>query len=412
MKVRLADIQDIEPKRDHGDIRALKESIKDVGLICPVAITEDYRLLAGRRRYQALIELGWEEVDCHIIPINGDRLLAFRIALHENLKRKPLTDPEVAMAIKEYDELKRKLEGEQPRGKHHSSPHCGDDGWTQDKTATDLGISRQAVGKAVEIATAIDKYPELITEPSGQSILLGYKAREIHKQRAEDVKQLTSLENLILGDARIELKKLADDSIDCVITDPPYGISYVSGYREYANDVTISMAGDSPTDALDLWGEVCPMLADKMKANSHLYVFTSWKVYPQFMTITMQYFKIKNLLIWVKNNWSMGDLFGNYAEQYEMIIFATKGNRELLGARPTNVLLADRVPNNQLMHAAEKPIELIEKLLRHSTIEGELVVDPFSGTGAILKAAKNLNRQWLGIDIDEGTYQIALQRLS
>ena len=78
--------------------------------------------------------------------------------------------PEVAAAIKEYDELKREKEGSARRGERTdlTSLHCGEV-WTQDKTAKDLGISRQAVNKAIKIAEAIEEHPEL-AKLSGQRI--------------------------------------------------------------------------------------------------------------------------------------------------------------------------------------------------------------------------------------------------
>jgi len=88
------------------------------------------------------------EVECHILPVNGDRLKAFRIAPNENLKRKPLTDCEVATAIKEYHEIKRKLEGAKPRGNPNLA-QCNILGaWTQAQSAADLSISQPAVVKA------------------------------------------------------------------------------------------------------------------------------------------------------------------------------------------------------------------------------------------------------------------------
>lgn len=163
MKVALSNIKSIQPRRDHGDIAGLKASIAEVGLINPLTLDSDYNLLAGRRRFQAVTELGWTDVDCHILPVNGDQLKAFRVTLDENLKRKPLTDLEVATAIKEYDELKHKLAGQAKGGTRtdlgHSVTEVG--GWSYQKTADDLGISKAAVVKATKITTAIERHPEL-----------------------------------------------------------------------------------------------------------------------------------------------------------------------------------------------------------------------------------------------------------
>lgn len=163
MKVALSNIKGIQPRRDHGDIAGLKASIAEVGLINPLTLDSDYNLLAGRRRFQAVTELGWTDVDCHILPVNGDQLKAFRVTLDENLKRKPLTDPEVATAIKEYDELRHKLAGQAKGGTRtdlgHSVTEVG--GWSYQKTADDLGISKAAVVKATKITAAIECHPEL-----------------------------------------------------------------------------------------------------------------------------------------------------------------------------------------------------------------------------------------------------------
>lgn len=78
---------------------------------------------------------------------SGNELRDFRIALVENLIRKNLSDPEEAAAIKEYDELKRKLEGEKPRGNPNLSQRNKLEGWTQAQTAKDLGISQPAFAK-------------------------------------------------------------------------------------------------------------------------------------------------------------------------------------------------------------------------------------------------------------------------
>ncbi len=76
----------------------------------------------------------------------------------------------MAIAIKEYDGLERELEGSQPIGKHLSLPHCSNDGWTQARTAKDLGVSQQTIDRDIQIATAIEKHPEIVGKTNGQAI--------------------------------------------------------------------------------------------------------------------------------------------------------------------------------------------------------------------------------------------------
>lgn len=201
------------------------------------------------------------------------------------------------------------------------------------------------------------------------------------------------------------LNSLPDNSIDMVLSDPPYGIDFVSNhridkYKEIAND---------NEDMVVLLDKVLQLLDIKMKDNASLYLFSSWKVIDVVLLLIKKYFRVKNLLVWNKNNWSMGDL-NNYAEKYEFIIYADKGNHKLVSdKRPLNVLDYNRTTNK--FHPTEKPTDLLEYLIKQSTIENELICDPFMGSGSTILAGKNTNRKYIGIEINEDYYNTACGRL-
>ena len=185
-KVKLEKITGTQPQRDNGNIEELKQSIQEVGLINPLTLNKDYKLLAGRRRFQVISELGWKKVECKIFE-SANKLFDFKVSLEENLRRKPLTDLEVASAIKEYDELKRKLEGSKVtklKGKDRFGGHtvASEAGWTQGQTAKDLNISRQAVTKAIQIAVAVEKDPKLANLRSGSKILSAVKEKTVKEK--------------------------------------------------------------------------------------------------------------------------------------------------------------------------------------------------------------------------------------
>lgn len=291
---------------------------------------------------------------------------------------------------------------------------------TQKELAAVAGLSHDTIAKVEKIEAKAPPEVKEQLRSGAMSINQAYtevKRQEKAEQRAEKMAALKEKAavfdgNIVNGDCIAEMEKLADGSVDCVVTDPPYGIEYVSNRRTVESEVIKPVANDGLTDALTLWENACKVLSRKMKENSHIYIFTSWKVYPQFAEITGKYFRIKNCLIWRKNNHGTGDLEGNYSEQYEMIIFATKGNRKLNGGRDSNVLEFDKVASASLVHSCEKPVDLLEFLIEKSSDVGEMVIDPFAGSGSTLVAAKNKNRQYWGCELDTENYRIACGRCS
>lgn len=214
---------------------------------------------------------------------------------------------------------------------------------------------------------------------------------------------------LLFGDCIALMETLPDESIDCMLTDPPYGLSYQSEHRTLPFE---KITNDDLEEAKAILDQALAIAEKKLRNNSHIYIFATWKTYPQMQEIVARYFSIKNVLVWVKNNWTPGDLEGNYGHQHEFIIFAHKGRRHLFGKREPNVLHFDRVDGNALQHPTEKPIPLLTYLIEKSTAVGETVLDMFMGSGSTCLAAKRTNRNYIGIEIDKKWYAVAQQRLA
>jgi site-specific DNA-methyltransferase (adenine-specific) len=200
------------------------------------------------------------------------------------------------------------------------------------------------------------------------------------------------------------VKTIPNNSIDCLIADPPYGVDFQ--FNKYDNQLSRKIENDTQ-EAFDLLNELLLNSKDKMKPNAHIYIFCSWKVYPEFKSIIERYFNIKNLIIWNKKLMGMGDLKYNYADMYEMIIFAG-GQREFI-KRPANIIECRF--DEERLHNTQKPVKLLCELITNSTSEGDMIFDPFLGSGSTAVAAQQSKRNFCGCEIDKQNYQITLKRL-
>lgn len=212
------------------------------------------------------------------------------------------------------------------------------------------------------------------------------------------VNQREIVNQIIHGDAFEEVKKIPDNYIDLICIDPPYGINYYSGYYKGKNPHK-KIIGDAnlhfPLD--DLWRI--------LKPTGAMFVFYSQKYH---LTDT----RIKNVIVWVKDNWSAGDLEGDFGNQYELIAFMPKEKFKIKGKRFSNVWKCPRIPFNKLYHPTQKPVELISKIITCSTKQGGVVLDCYAGSGSTLVAAKRLGRHYIGIEIEQKYIEISKKRLA
>ena len=199
------------------------------------------------------------------------------------------------------------------------------------------------------------------------------------------------------------MKEIPDGSVDMILTDPPYGMDFQSNFKKQKHK---KIKNDNDLSWLDLW---CSELYRVASNNSAHYVFCSFHNIEKFKISLQKKFKIKNVLIWEKNNTSMGDLKADFAPKYEMIIFLQKGRRFINGKRDPNILKFKKTGNK--LHPTQKPVDLIEYLLKKFSNYNQTVLDPFMGSGSTGVACVNTNRNFIGIELDEDYFKIANERI-
>lgn len=220
------------------------------------------------------------------------------------------------------------------------------------------------------------------------------------------------------GDCREVLPLLPVNSVDLVLTDPPYA----SGARGDANkgmrgSMTRSVddADWFSHDSMTTWGfnwflrSVLAPLHRTTAEGSHLYWFTDWRMTPVLYGMLEAHgYRVNHCLVWDKRHFGMGSYWRN---QYEHIIFASLGQPlPMLDRGRGTVLSFPTVSAANRDHPTEKPVELLRSII--GAVPGGTVLDPFMGCGSTLRAAKDLGRKAIGIEIEERYCEIAANRLA
>ena len=209
--------------------------------------------------------------------------------------------------------------------------------------------------------------------------------------------------NLLHGDCFELFQNIPDESVDMILTDPPYGMSFQSDYRKTKYE---KIKGDSNLDWL---GDFVNEIYRVSKPNTAHYVFCSFHHVDKFKQAIENKFKVKNILTWVKNNTSMGDLKGDFAPKTEFIIFFHKGRKLINGKRDPNVLEFKKTRNE--LHPTQKPVDMTEYMIGKFSDEGDLILDPFMGSGTTGIACLNTNRRFIGMELEEDYFNIAKERI-
>lgn len=225
------------------------------------------------------------------------------------------------------------------------------------------------------------------------------------------------------------LKLIPDNSVDTVITDPPYGINYKSTWTD--NFETIQN-DDNINWLSDLFKEI-----DRVtKKDSHIYCFTGLDFLPEFVSEIKRYYKFQNIITVPRTmKGGAGSKTQSFSYQNEYVLFATKGSRkfeETQILKPSEKYLKDkrknpkewlyRLPdywgwlkasehNLKRNHPTQKTVEVIETMIMLSSKESEVVLDPFMGSGTTAVAAARTGRKFIGFELESDYIEVANKRL-
>ena len=231
---------------------------------------------------------------------------------------------------------------------------------------------------------------------------------------------------LIHGDCLEEMKKIPDGSVDMVLTDCPYKI--VAGgctkvpLKNDVRGIFDKRKTEKRTDLVDdvrtgkmfanndiVFSDWLPDLFRVLKENSHCYIMINSRNLSILQNEAEKVgFKFQNLLIWDKGNVTPNRW---YMQGYECVLMLRKGKAVKIHKLGTSNML--RVPNiiGKKVHPTEKPSELMGIMIENSSVDGETILDPFMGSGTTGVACKNLNRNFIGIELDKDYYEIAKKRI-
>ena len=217
--------------------------------------------------------------------------------------------------------------------------------------------------------------------------------------------------NKIYNEDCIEgMKNISDNSIDLIVTDPPYLVKYKTGRRkDKSHKFTKEILNDDNEQLLKDYIKECHRI---MKDDTAMYMFCSSNKVDFFKQELEKYFTIKNMIIWVKNNHTAGDLQSAFGRKYEIVFLVNKGRSKFNGTRLTDVWEFKRVAGKGQLHQNQKPVEMIEQCIEKHSNENDVVFDGFMGSGTTAIACINTNRNYIGFELDEEYYETSIKRIN
>jgi DNA modification methylase len=235
------------------------------------------------------------------------------------------------------------------------------------------------------------------------------------------------LNKIICGDCLAVLSKLPDNSIDLIVTDPPYYNQGTCPTYKYGNRKKV-VTDQGEWDHFENEGEylkfmrrVIKELCRVLKKNGSLYIFIS----DRYISYIRAYLRAEpnmsyaSSIVWAKTNAPPRLIYkAGFISSKEMFCFAYKGDNPVfhkpkLFKELLDVWFYPQTPKGERVgHPTQKPLSIIQKIVKCSSNPGDLVLDCFFGSGTVAVACRMLGRNFIGLEISPEYCQIARKRLS
>lgn len=396
------------------DYDALKNDISKHGIKVALHILPNHTVICGHQRLRVAKELGLKTVPCEIKELKSD-LETREWSIKDNLLRRQLTDTQRYLLYAKLSEIYEvgQIRTETGRFARREDTVSYRGNNVLERTAKEVGENPKTIQRARAYARAIKEMPDLKTIDSPISVINEYQRRKEVEQRKTLVAGSTPINNLVLGDCIEKIPTIPNESVDMLLIDPPYGNVESGGGGRIPDQV---VKGENwsyqlqKTEIFETLESLFGIVNPKLKKDAHIYIFTNWQNWAKLESVVKKHFQVKNCLVYHYGVSVMCHGDTNYSRSYGMILFASKEERRRLNCvSPSNFIQVNRPRLNN--HPAEKSTEILKILIKNSTVEKELVLDCFAGSGSTLVAAEELGRNWIGIEIDKQWYDVARARI-
>lgn len=404
------------------NLTSLRNDIKEKGLICPIAVKhldpsqkQGYKLIAGGRRLAVCKDLEHGTIQCHIYSENIDKYEEEAIELAENIEREDLTYAEKVTAVERVQILYENKFG---------SPKQSAGGQSQKKTAELLGKSRSAVTEDIQLAEAIRQMPELAKCKNKTEALKLLKRRKADMLISELAKRHLAKksttpisrqrERLIslyrVGDFFDGIKGTTSRTIHLAEIDPPYGINIKSTKKVKVDKHLTEDYNEVPTkEYLTFMNNVIEETRRVLLPDAWLllwYAFEPW-FEPMFHLLTKQGFVGTRVGgFWIKDGTGQASTPEYHmSSRVESFFYMRQGNAVIQKQGRSNIFdYAPIRPAEKKRHPTERPIEMMEEILRVFCPPHGRILVPFLGSGNTLLAASNMGAEAFGYDLSDKYY--------